>query len=357
MEASGYNYTDGVLSQSGLREDTPAMRNLTLERVNKYNVGLDLRLFKRLTLTADAYLHQYDNALIGVENLYSSIYGVNVPKSNMGKYKRQGFEISAEWRDKINKHFNYYVSANISRAKTEVQENGEGFKDYPWMSAKGLPIGQIFGYDAIGYFRDQADIESSPEQTFSQVRPGDIKYKDLNGDKIIDERDKKAIGHSGSIPEWYGGLTLGFEYKGFGMDFLFQGAAGWTRQLNIGSVYQPLRNNANISTWYLNKKIRWTEETKDIANMPRLSTLDNSNNYQTSTEWLEDGSFLKLRNVNIYYNLPKKWIAPLRMENCKIYVRGNNLFSLDHISYLNCENMTLNYPDMFSLYAGVNIKF
>ena len=91
--------------------------------------------------------------------------------------------------------------------------------------------------------------------------------------------------------------------------------------------------------------------------MPRLSTLDNSNNYQTSTEWLEDGSFLKLRNVNIYYNLPKKWIAPLRMENCKIYVRGNNLFSLDHISYLNCENMTLNYPDMFSLYAGVNIKF
>ena len=357
VEASGYNYTDGVLSQSGLREDTPAMRNLTLERVNKYNVGLDLRLFKRLTLTDDAYLHQYDNALIGVENLYSSIYGVNVPKSNMGKYKRQGFEISAEWRDKINKHFNYYVSANISRAKTEVQENGEGFKDYPWMSAKGLPIGQIFGYDAIGYFRDQADIESSPEQTFSQVRPGDIKYKDLNGDKIIDERDKKAIGHSGSIPEWYGGLTLGFEYKGFGMDFLFQGAAGWTRQLNIGSVYQPLRNNANISTWYLNKKIRWTEETKDIANMPRLSTLDNSNNYQTSTEWLEDGSFLKLRNVNIYYNLPKKWIAPLRMENCKIYVRGNNLFSLDHISYLNCENMTLNYPDMFSLYAGVNIKF
>ena len=179
----------------------------------------------------------------------------------------------------------------------------------------------------------------------------------MNGDKIIDERDKKAIGHSGSIPEWYGGLTLGFEYKGFGMDFLLQGAAGWTRQLNIGSVYQPLRNNANISTWYLNKKIRWTEETKDIANMPRLSTLDNSNNYQTSTEWLEDGSFLKLRNVNIYYNLPKKWIAPLRMENCKIYVRGNNLFSLDHISYLNCENMTLNYPDMFSLYAGVNIKF
>lgn len=354
---NGYNFTDGAINQSGLREDTPAMRNLTLERVNKYNVGLDLRLFKKLTFTADAYLHQYDNALINVGNLYSSVYGISVPQSNIGKYKRQGFEVTVEWRDQINKDFSYYVSANISRAKTEVQENGEGFKDYPWMSAKGLPIGQIFGYEAIGYFRDQADIDNSPEQTFSQVRPGDIKYRDLNGDKIIDNRDIKAIGHSGSIPEWYGGLSLGFEYKGFGMDFLFQGAAGWTRQLNTSSVYRPLRNNTNISTWYLKKKIRWTEQTKDIANMPRLSTLDNANNYQTSTQWLEDGSFLKLRNVNIYYNLPKKWIAPLRMENCKIYVRGNNLFSLDHISYLNCENMTLNYPDMFSLYAGINIKF
>lgn len=354
---SGYNYTDGCIGQEGLREDTPAMYDLTLERVNKYNVGLDLRLFKKLTFTADAYLHQYNDALIGVGNLYSSVYGISVPQSNIGKYKRQGFELSAEWNDQVNKHFSYYVGANISRAKTKVQENGEGFKDYPWMSAKGLPIGQIFGYEAIGYFNDQADIDNSPEQTFSAVRPGDVKYKDLNGDNIIDNRDIKAIGHSGSIPEWYGGLSLGFEYKGFGVDLLFQGAAGWTRQLNASSVYRPLRNNTNLSTWYLEKKVRWTEQTKDIANMPRLSTLDNANNYQTSTQWLENGNFLKLRNANIYYNLPKKWIAPMRMESCKIYVRGNNLFSLDHISYLNCEDMSLNYPDMFSLYAGINIKF
>lgn len=354
---NGYNYADGNIGQSGLSEGTPAMTDLTLERVNKYNVGLDLRLFKKLSLTADAYLHQYKDALIGVENLYSSVFGNSVPKSNIGQYKRQGFEVAAEWRDQMNTDFKYYAGVNISRAKTEVIENGEGFKDYPWMSGKGLPVGQIFGYEAIGYFSDQADINNSPEQTFSAVRPGDIKYRDLNGDNIIDNRDMKAIGHSGSIPEWYGGLSLGFEYKGFGVDLLFQAATGWTRQLNTGSVYRPLRNNTNISMWYLEDKVRWTEQTKDIANMPRLSTLDNANNYQTSTQWLEDGGYLKLRNANIYYNLPKKWIAPLRMENCKIYVRGNNLFSLDHISYLNCEQMSLNYPDMFSVYAGVNIKF
>ena len=352
-----YYFTDGNIQSWDLRENTPAMRNLTLERVNKYNVGLDVRLFKKLSLTVDAYIHKYKDVLIGVGNMYSSVFGNSVPMRNFGQYNRQGFEIAVEWRDKVNKNFNYYIGANISRAKTKVIENGEGFKDYAYMSAKGLPIGQIFGLEAIGYFRDQDDINKSPEQTFSAIRPGDIKYKDQNGDKIIDSRDVVAIGHSGNIPEWYGGLQLGFEYKGFGMDLMFQGTARWSRQLNTSSVYQPLRNNTNVSMWYLKDKIRWTEQTKDIANMPRLSTLDNSNNYQTSTQWIEDGSYLKLRNVNIYYNLPKRWTAPLKMKNCKIYIRGNNLFSLDHISYLNSENLTLNYPDMFSVYAGVNINF
>lgn len=353
----GYNFTDGNIWQDGLREDTPPVENLTLERVNKYNIGMDIRLFKKLSLTADAYLHQYRDALIGTGNLYSSVFGNSTPMRNIGKYDRRGFEIAAEWQDQVNKDFSYSIGVNISRAKTKVIENGEGTKDYPWMSAKGLPIGQIFGLEAIGYFSDQADIDRSPEQTYSAVRPGDIKYKDQNNDNLIDSRDIVAIGKSGNIPEWYGGLQLGFEYKGFGIDLLFQGTAGWTRQLNTASIYQPLRNNKNISMWYLTDKVRWTEETKDIANMPRLSTLDNANNYQTSTQWLEDGSYLKLRNANVYYNFPKKWIAPLRMENLKVYLRGNNLFSLDHISYLNCENLTVNYPDMFAVYAGVSVKF
>lgn len=352
-----YFFTDGNLQGGGLRESTLPMSDLTLERVNKYNIGIDMRLLKKLSLTADAYIHKYRDALIDAGNMYSSVFGNSVPKQNIGRYDRRGFEMAIEWQDRINKDFNYYIGANISRSKTKVLENGEGFKDYPYMSAKGLPIGQLFGLEAIGYFQDEEDIAQSPEQTFSAVRPGDIKYKDQNNDNIIDSRDVVAIGHSSSIPEWYGGLQLGFEYKGFGLDLIFQGAAGWSKQLNTSSVYRPLQNNTNISMWYLEDKIRWTEKTKDIANVPRLSTLDNANNYQTSTQWLEDGSYLKLRNVNIYYNLPQKWIVPLKMKDCKVYVRGNNLFSLDHISYLNVENMTLNYPDMFSVYAGVNIKF
>ena len=236
-------------------------------------------------------------------------------------------------------------------------ENGEGYKPYSYLSAKGDPVGQIFGLEAIGYFRDAEDIAKSPTQTFSDVRPGDIKYKDQNNDQKIDDNDRVAIGHSSTIPKLYYGINLGFEYKGFGVDMLFQGVGGYSKMLNVANVYWPLRNNTNISTWYMDDNIRWTEETKDIANLPRLTTLNTSNNFQNSTQWLVNGSYLKLRNLNVYYNLPQQWIKKAKMEACQVFVRANNVFSLDHVKYSNCEDLSVNYPDMLSVYFGFNVKF
>lgn len=116
-------------------------------------------------------------------------------------------------------------------------------------------------------------------------------------------------------------------------------------------------DNTNIATWYLKDKIRWTENTKDIANVPRLSTLSNSNNYQTSTQWMEDGSFFKLRNLKVHYTLPTKWTDKMRMDKLQLYVKALNVFSIDKIKYFNCESLSLGYPDLFSLYLGVNINF
>ena len=161
---------------------------------------------------------------------------------------------------------------------------------------------------------------------------------------MIDSEDRIAIGKSTTVPEMVFGLNLGFEYKGFGIDMVFNGVSGLTKQLNVANVHQPLRNgNTNIATWYLKDKIRWTEAMKDVANVPRLSTLSNENNYQTSTQWIEDGSFLKLRNLNVYYN--------------QIYAKAQNVFSIDKIDYFNCEDLTLGYPDLFSVCLGLNINF
>ena len=161
-----------------------------------------------------------------------------------------------------------------------------------------------------------------------------------------------------TVPEMVFGLNLGFEYKGFGIDMVFNGVSGLTKQLNVANVHQPLRNgNTNIATWYLKDKIRWTEAMKDVANVPRLSTLSNENNYQTSTQWIEDGSFLKLRNLNVYYNLPQKWVKKIKLDKLQIYAKAQNVFSIDKIDYFNCEDLTLGYPDLFSVCLGLNINF
>lgn len=110
-------------------------------------------------------------------------------------------------------------------------------------------------------------------------------------------------------------------------------------------------------TLYLKDKIRWTEAMKDVANVPRLSTLSNENNYQTSTQWIEDGSFLKLRNLNVYYNLPQKWVKKIKLDKLQIYAKAQNVFSIDKIDYFNCEDLTLGYPDLFSVCLGLNINF
>lgn len=353
---AGFVTNDAGGTLSGLKEGRLAISDMSCEISDKYNVGLDTRLFKSLTFTADYFMDRRRNILVDGANMVSSALGIEVAKTFMGAVDTKGFELALNWNGE-KKDFSYHAGANLSYVKTKIVENGEGYKPYSYLSAKGYPVGQIFGLEAIGYFRDAEDIAKSPTQTFSDVRLGDIKYKDQNNDQKIDDNDRVAIGHSSTIPKLYYGINLGFEYKGFGVDMLFQGVGGYSKMLNVANVYWPLRNNTNISTWYMDDNIRWTEETKDIANLPRLTTLNTSNNFQNSTQWLVNGSYLKLRNLNVYYNLPQQWIKKAKVEACQVFVRANNVFSLDHVKYSNCEDLSVNYPDMLSVYFGFNVKF
>ncbi|MCF2708546.1 SusC/RagA family TonB-linked outer membrane protein [Bacteroides pyogenes] len=355
--SGSYHFQDGNTTAGlSLKEGVLAMNKLDLEVADKYNIGVDVSLFKGLSLSVDGFYDRRSNILIDGSGLISSAIGVQVPNMNAGRVDTKGVDGSVMWK-KQHKDFQYYTRVNFSYVRSNVKENGEGYQPYSYLSAKGYPLGQVFGWEAIGYFRDEEDIKNSPVQRFSEVRPGDVKYKDLNGDKVIDKNDMKAIGHSSMLPEIYYGISLGFEYKGFGIDALFQGIGRYSVMLNTPSVYWPLRNNTNISEWYLKDKIRWTEETKEIANVPRLTTEDNANNFRNSTQWLENGSYLKLRNLNVYYNLPAEWIKKVKMKKVQVYARANNLFSLDHVKYLNSESLKVNYPDMTAVYFGLNINF
>lgn len=351
-----YPFGDGMTDVNGLREQKLPIRQLNLETATKYNIGVDVRLWNNLTATAE-YYYDHRTDILCSNNKVSSILGITAPQQNIGEVKSQGIELSLGWNDQI-KDFKYYANANWAWNGSEVIENGQAYQPYDYLYTKGHKVGQLFGLEAIGYFRDEKDITDSPEQTFSTVRPGDIKYKDQNGDNRIDSEDRVAIGKSTAVPEMVYGLNLGFEYRGIGIDMVFNGISGLTKQLNVANVHRPLRNgNTNIATWYLKDKVRWTEQTKDIANLPRLSTLSNENNYQASTQWIADGSFFKLRTLNVHYTLPQKWSQKMKMDKFQVYARAENVFSIDKIDYFNCEDIALGYPDLFTVYVGLNINF
>jgi TonB-linked SusC/RagA family outer membrane protein len=353
---TGYTFKDNNTSYGGTREGTLGTDGIEVERAVKYNVGLDMSLVKKLSFTLDAYYERHDNMRVSGSALISSALGATIPNIFDGIVDAKGLETSLAWREQ-DRPFKYYAEGNFAFVRTEMIENGEGYKPYDYLHAKGKRVGQFFGLEAIGYFDDWDEINASPQQKFSEVRPGDIRYKDQNDDGKIDEYDVVANGYSTNLPEIYYGLKLGFEYKGFGVDVLFQGIANYSVSLNTAHVYWPLRNNGNISTWYLDDNIRWTEATKATANLPRLTTLDNANNFRGSTQWLEDGSYISLRNLNVYYNLPQSWIKNVGLKQCQVYARANNLLSIDHIKYLGPESLVVGSPNLTSVFLGLNINF
>jgi len=193
----------------------------------------------------------------------------------------------------------------------------------------GNRVDQFYGLNALGFFRDQADIDASPSQTFSTVRPGDIKYEDVTGDNVIDSNDVLALGYGTDAPEIYYNFHLGAEWKGLGFYALLQGVSNYSAYLNTKSMYFPLVGDTTISEYYYEN--RWTSPDSD-AKFPRLSSQSNANNYCANSVFLADRSFLKLRNLEVYYNLPQNLLLKTKfIKGAKFYVQGNDLMCLDFL--------------------------
>ena len=199
----------------------------------------------------------------------------------------------------------------------------------------------------------QQEINNSPQQTFSGIAPGDVKYKDQNGDNRIDEKDVVKMFGS-SLPRFYFGFNLNFSYKRFELSADFQGMTGVTVSLLDSPLYRPLVDNGNISNTFLNEEVYWTPENKAKATMPRLTTQENQNNYRASSLWYRDGSFLKLRNLLVAYTFPK---SQTRFADLQVFVQGTNLFSLDNIHFADPEQLGIAYPSARSYWAGVKLNF
>lgn len=350
-----YNFNSNYASGLGSWQLAQlAVENPSREKAYKYNAGVDVSLFGRLTLTADGYYQRRNGIWVSTSGKNSDIFGFDDPYENGGIVDSWGVEIAANYSEMIG-DLTFNVGGNFNFMRNKIVEQYEAPQLYDNLVTTGGRINQLMGMEAIGLFKDQQDIDASPEQTFGVVKPGDIKYRDVNGDGKIDSNDKIAIGYSKDIPEIYYSFNVGLEWRGLGFNALFQGTGHYSAMLNAKSLYWPLVNNTTISQEYYDN--RWTPETPN-AKYPRLTSQSNNNNFQNNTLWLRDRSFLKLRNVELYYKFPKTWMERTKiMSNAKLYVRGNDLLCLDHINVSDPESYGVGSPLTRSVVVGLKIGF
>ncbi len=353
-------YTPGNYVNFGNFVGTPTLQmgslpvsNLTYAKTRNFNIALEGTLYDGLDFEVELYHNKVYDILTGIGNVNSSTLGVSPGYANNGERSYKGIELGLGYHKNYG-DFKYAVNGKFTFNRSKIINMNERFWKNDFNKATNLPVGQIFGYEAVGFFQDQVDIDNNPLHTFSEVQVGDIKYKDQDYNGIIDQYDRVAIGSNSYMPELYFSLDVNLEYRNMGMNFLLQGVGNYSTILKTGSIYRPLVGNKNISQHYYDN--RWTATNQD-ALYPRLTTESNVNNEQNSTIWLQDRSYLKLRSVEVFYMLPEQLVNKVKIDKAKIFVRGYNLFSLDKMDVSDPESTGISYPLYRTINLGLKVNF
>ena len=377
----GYKFGPNGTKWSGYETVNMAV-DLIWEESRKQDLGIDLKLFNDdLSIVFDLFKERRENILLKREHSIPSFLGYNTsaPYGNIGIIENKGFDGTIEYNKRINKDWVIALRGNVTFNKDKWIQGELPEQKYEWMNQYGHNINGVKGYVAEGLFTqteidDMARWESLSDANkaitpkpfasqFGTVKAGDIKYKDLNNDGQIDAYDQTYISR-GDVPTTvYGfGFTVGWKDLSVGM--MFQGVAGAERVLN-GSSVNPLNGGGGSGNLYSNIGDRWTEENPDQnAFYPRLSygseTTSNINNFQKSTWWVRNMNFLRLKTLQISYNLPKPWVNKVHLKNAAVYVMGTNLFTLSRFKLWDPELNTDNgasYPNTTSYSVGINFTF
>lgn len=350
---NGYFFGSNAGEVWGLTEGALPVENLTVEKSRKATIGLDLRAFNnRLSASVEGFFEKRSDMLVPGSTSVSGIIGIGIGQLCAGINEYKGMDASIAWEDKMG-DWGYGLGANMSYVNSKIINDNQAYQEYDYLYTKNNRVGQMYGLEVLGFFQDQLEINNSPVQTFSTVRPGDIRYKDQNGDNKIDNKDiVKMFGTNN--PQFYFGFNLKLSYKRLELTADFQGVTGITTSLLNSSLYMPLIGNGNISNTFLSREIPWSEANKTNATMPRLTTQINTNNYRNNSLWYRDASFLKLRNLRMSYTFPK---SQTRFADLQVYAQGTNLFSLDNIEFADPENIQPGYPSTRAYWAGVVFNF
>lgn len=324
------------------------------EKATKFNIGTDLRLWNMVDINADIYYQYRNHILVTANDKNSWVVGIQSAYEDLGSIKSYGMEIGARLAKKIGK--NLYINAtglfSVNRNKIDNTIESPAFKN---QSAIGKRVDEAWGLEAEGFFKDQHDIDNSARQEFSQLRPGDIKYKDQNGDNVINEFDYVGLGHGTGVPAMNYSFSFGLEYKNLGFNAVMQGAGNQMKNIYyVDGVWNVIADNKNMSTYYYDNC--WDVKGDD-ALYPRLTSQNIPNNTHPSSIWFKNINFLKLRNCEVYYKLPKSVLQKMNICAAKLFVQGENLLSFDNVEAMDAEVLSTSYPVLKSVNVGLSVTF
>ncbi|WP_333697293.1 SusC/RagA family TonB-linked outer membrane protein [Bacteroides congonensis] len=358
----GINNSQNVIIASESKKGNP---DVTWETSTKQNYGLDLYFFDdRLKTTLD-YFIEHRKDILTSRQVLPGYLAVTLPTANIGKVNNKGYEASVKWEDSFG-DFRYNIGVNLSYAKNTIVFMDEIPQPYDYMEKTGKPVGQSFGYKSDGYFTEEEAAAYAAEKgntmpdygTGFVPNAGDVKYKDLNNDNVIDYRDESAIGYP-VYPLLTGGVNFGFSYKGFDLSMTWSGATKTSRMLQ--QIYrEPFgeQNNKSLLKYLVDNA--WTPGKGNSAKAPRISFQNKKHNYQASDLWLRDASYLRLKNLEVGYTLPSNWVKKMNISQLRVYLSGYNLLTFDSLDVLDPEmTNTLNpsYPLIKVVNLGLKLSF
>ena len=331
--STAYVYGESYSSWTGQREGEIANTNVSWEVSTKQNYGFELGLFDKLEIHGDWYTDTREKIFIRNSGLPQFVGLSTTPWDNIGKVRSWGFDGSAEYNQQFRDLF-VSARATFTYASNKILEYNNSVSTYAYQNSKGQKMYQQYGYVSLGLFESYDEIARSPiqfsEELHNQLRPGDIKYQDVNGDGIIDAYDKVPIGYS-DIPEFTYGFGASLKWKNVDFSFFFQGT-GRVTVMELGETVAPFTDSNPLENGFHKDIVNnhWTVDNPDPnARYPRLSSTayDNNNNYYWSTFWQRDGSYLRLKNMEIGYTFPKRWTDKLGLSTLRIYASGVNLLT------------------------------
>lgn len=335
--------------------------NVTWEKAAKQNYGLDMNLLdQRISFSLDVFYEKRKDILIQ-QNTVPGFVAADLPAVNLGKVNNRGYEISLGWNDKIGSNFRYWLKGNVSFSRNKIVFKDEIPQNEPYMYETGRSIGLNYGYVFDRFFEptdfneDGSTIQGLPTQSGS-FKPGDILFKDLNNDGVIDGDDKTYFGY-GENPEYIFGLNVGLEYKGFDFSMNWTGATNVSRLLDEDFTRPFNTGDAPLMKWMVEE--RW-EENGQSAKFPRFTLVNRMHNSQVSNFWVRDASYLRLKNVEIGYTVNADILKKLGIVKLRVFANGYNLLTLDHLGFIDPESKIGNknkYPNTRIYNFGVNVNF